>query len=136
MYLLSRVTLRIVLLGSLLLTTTAMVSAQQTGQQPPTPSDNTKVNERDRSDNQLTADQQKDNPSDRQLTQQIRRPIVQDNSLSTYAHNIKVISQNGKVTLKGPVPSEDEKRTLEAKANEIAGKDNVVSELSVVPTSK
>lgn len=56
-----------------------------------------------------------------------------DKSLSTYAHNVKVISQNGMVTLKGPVQSEDEKSAIEAKAAEIVGKDKVTSQLEVKP---
>lgn len=103
-------------------------------QQPAT--DNTKTNQVDRSDNQPTADQQKENQSDRELTQQIRQAIMHDKSLSTYAHNVKVISQNGTVTLKGPVRSDDERREIEAKASEVAGKDKVVNELTVVPDRK
>jgi osmotically-inducible protein OsmY len=61
----------------------------------------------------------------------IRRALMEDKSLSTYAHNVKVISQNGKVTLKGPVRSEEEKSTVESKANEIAGSGNVTSEITV-----
>ena len=57
----------------------------------------------------VTADQQKANPSDRDTTRQIRRAIVKDKSISTYGHNVKIITQNGMVTLKGPVRSEDEK---------------------------
>src|ERR1700739_2454385 len=60
-------------------------------QQPAT--DNTKMNQADRND-QSTADQQKDNRSDRELTQHIRQAILEDKSLSTYAHNVKIISQN------------------------------------------
>ena len=102
-------------------------------QQPAT--DNTKMNQADRND-QPTADQQKDNRSDRELTQHIRQAIMEDKSLSTYAHNVKIISQNGVVTLKGPVRSDDERRAIEAKANEVAGKDKVVNELTVVPDQK
>src|ERR1700733_1785465 len=89
------------------------------GQQ--TAPDNTKVNERDRSKDEPTADQQKDNRSDRDITQQIRQSLMKDKSLSTYAHNVKIITQNGQVTLKGPVRSEDEKRRVEAKPPEEAG---------------
>ena len=103
--------------------------------QQPAP-DNTKMNQADRSNDRPTADQQKDNPSDRELTQHVRQAIMEDKSLSTYAHNVKIISQNGIVTLKGPVRSEDEKRAIEAKANEVAGKDKVVNELTVVPDQK
>ena len=95
--------------------------------------DNTKMNSRDRNPGQATADQQKENRSDRDLTREIRRSIMQDKSLSTYAHNVKIISQNGMVTLKGPVRSEDEKNMVESKASEIAGKDKVTSQLEVKP---
>src|ERR1700730_4507353 len=64
------------------------------GQQTAAP-DNTKTNQRDRNDNAVTADQQKENRSDRELARQIRRSIVKDKSLSTYAHNVKVVVQNG-----------------------------------------
>lgn len=93
--------------------------------------DNTKVNKRDRSASEPTADNQKENASDRELTKKIRRAIVTDKSLSTYAHNIKIIARNGTVTLKGPVHSADEKRAVEAKAAEIAGNGNVKSEIDV-----
>ncbi len=83
--------------------------------------DNTKVNQRDREPGAATADKQKMNKADRELTQNIRRAIIADKSLSTYAHNIKVISQNGVVTLKGPVHSEEEKKSIESKAAEVAG---------------
>jgi hyperosmotically inducible periplasmic protein len=91
------------------------------------------VNERDRNKNEPTADQQKENRSDRDITQQIRQSIMKDKSLSTYAHNVKVITQNGQVTLKGPVRSEDEKKTVEAKATEVAGDNKVTSELDIKP---
>jgi len=96
------------------------------------PADNTKMNQRDRNSAEATADQQKENSSDRQLTQQIRRSLVQDKSLSTYAHNVKIVTQNGNVTLKGPVKSEVEKAAIEQKAAEAAGgADKVRSELQV-----
>ena len=62
--------------------------------------DNTKVNKQDRAKGAPTADQQKENAGDRDLTQKIRQSIMKDKSLSTYAHNVKVIAQNGQVTLK------------------------------------
>ncbi len=113
-----------VLLGSL-----GVLWGQQDTQDQP--ADNTKVNQRDRNKAEPTADQQKNNPADRQLAQQIRKALVKDKSLSTYAHNIKVIAQNGVVTLKGPVKSEEEKQAIEAKAAEIAGADKVTSEIQV-----
>jgi osmotically-inducible protein OsmY len=96
-----------------------------------TPADNTKVNTRDRAKGAVTADQQKENATDRDLTQKIRRSLTQDKSLSSYAHNVKVITQEGQVTLKGPVRSEQEKQTVEAKAVAVAGSGHVTNELSV-----
>ena len=118
----------------LLLGAGVLASAQEpTTQQASPAADNTKVNERDRSQNEPTADQQKDNRSDRDITQQIRQSIMKDKSLSTYAHNVKIITQNGQVTLKGPVRSEDEKKTVEAKATEVAGENKVTSQLDIKP---
>jgi hyperosmotically inducible protein len=79
-----------------------------------------------------TADQQSLDKRDRDLTQQIRKSIVDDKSLSTYAHNVKIVSQNGTVTLRGPVRSEDEKAAIEAKAKAIAGLSSVNDEMTVV----
>ena len=95
--------------------------------------DNTKVNKRDRSPGQATADQQKENTSDREIARRIRRALMNDKSLSTYAHNVKVIAQDGKVTLKGPVRSEEEKKTVEAKATEVAGAGHVTNQISIAP---
>jgi hyperosmotically inducible periplasmic protein len=107
------------------------LSAQTTNRQPTAP-DNTKVNKADRDQNRPTADQQKENRSDREITRQIRRSITQDKALSSYAHNVKIITQNGNVTLRGPVRSEEDKNAIEAKANEIAGNTHVKSEIQVV----
>jgi hyperosmotically inducible periplasmic protein len=106
--------------------------AQSTDQQATSP-DNTKMNAQDRDKAVPTADQQKDNRSDREITQQIRQSLVKDKSLSTYGHNVKIITQNGQVTLKGPVRSDDEKKAIEAKATEIAGENKVTSELKIKP---
>lgn len=73
------------------------------------------------------------NPADRELTHKIRKAIHEDTSLSTYAHNIKIISQDGKVTLRGPVRSEDEKNNIEAKAVAVAGQGNVTDLLEIAP---
>ena len=104
------------------------VSAQQNP-----PPDNTRVNQRDRSTGAPTADQGKNNLSDRDIMQKIRRSVMDDKSLSTYAHNVKIISQNGRVTLKGPVRSDDEKQNVERKAREVAGEGNVDNQLTVKP---
>ena len=98
--------------------------------------DNTKVkNKRDRKSSAVTADQQKETDTDRETTANIRRALMDSKELSTYAHNVKIITQNGMVTLKGPVRSEEEKKTVEAKATEIAGTGKVKSMISVKPKS-
>jgi len=95
--------------------------------------DNSKRNQQNQNTDRPTADQQSENSADRQLSQQIRQAIVADKSLSTYAHNVKIISQDGQVTLRGPVRSKEEKRIVESKAAEIAGAGKVTSELQVAP---
>ena len=106
----------------------AIPTAVANAQPPP---DNSKVNTRDKSKGAQTADQQKENAADRELTRSIRRSLMDDKDLSSYAHNVKIISQGGKVTLKGPVRSEDEKRVVEAKATEVAGEGHVTNQMSV-----
>ena len=96
--------------------------------------DNTAVNKRDQNPGEATADQQKMNAADRALTAKIRKAVIADKSLSTYAHNVKIISQNGTVTLKGPVHSDDEVKSIIAMATEGAGSpDKVVNQMSVKP---
>ncbi len=95
--------------------------------------DNTKMNKGDAQKGAITADQQKMNLADREITRKIRAAIVGDKSLSTYAHNIKIITQDGKVTLKGPVRTEKEKADVEAKAAAVAGATNVTSEIAIAP---
>jgi hypothetical protein len=96
-----------------------------------TPPDNTKNNQ---NQTNPSADQQKMNPADRAITQKIRKAIHDDKSLSIYAHNIKIITQDGKVTLRGPVRSEDEKNNLQAKAVAVAGEENVTNQLEIAPS--
>jgi hyperosmotically inducible protein len=97
--------------------------------------DNTKVNTRDRAKTAVTADQQSETAADRDMTKQIRQAVMADKSLSTYAHNVKIVTRGGKVTLRGPVRSEDEKQTLAAKATEIAGAGKVTNEITIAPAS-
>src|SRR5664279_6557409 len=86
----------------------------------PQAADNSKVNQQDRQQSSPTADQQKNNTSDLNLTREIRRSLTSDKSLSTYAHNVKIIAQSGKVTLKGPVRSDEEREAILAKATQVA----------------
>jgi osmotically-inducible protein OsmY len=115
--------------GSLLLGVSLSAAPRLQDQQQPAP-DNTKQN---KNQSNPSADQQKMNAADRELTRKIRKVIHDDSNLSTYAHNIKIIAQNGKVTLRGPVRSEEEKANIEAKALEVAGQGNVSNELQVAP---
>jgi osmotically-inducible protein OsmY len=93
--------------------------------------DNSGVNVRDRGDNTLTAGDQSNSKADLHLTAAIRRAIVKDGSLSMMAHNIKIISTNGAVTLRGPVKSDQEKEVIASKAQAIAGADKVDNQLEV-----
>ncbi|MCU1335742.1 MAG: transport-associated protein [Bryobacterales bacterium] len=90
-------------------------------------------NTRENKNNSPTADQQKETKGDRELAAKIRKSITSDKSLSTYAHNVKVIAQNGEVTLKGPVRSEQESQAIQAKAQEVAGSAKIHNELTVAP---
>lgn len=116
------------LMGVSLLAVPAPQQSQDTQQPAP---DNSKTNKRDRDKTAATADQQKMSPTDRDLTRKIRAALHQDKSLSTYAHNIKIVTREGHVTLKGPVRSEEEKTAIESKATEIAGSGKVINELDV-----
>jgi hyperosmotically inducible periplasmic protein len=112
----------------LLLSSLTLLQAQGTATAP----DNTGQNKQDRDPSTMTADQQKNNVSDRDLAREVRRAIVKDKSLSTYGHNVKVIAQNGTVTLKGPVQSEEEKHAIASKAAEVVGgSDKVRDELEI-----
>jgi hypothetical protein len=98
--------------------------------------DDTAVNKRDRSDAELTADQQKNNRSDLQLTAEIRRAIMKDKTLSTNAHNVKIIVRDGLVTLKGPVASQAEKDKVERNALDVlgaGGSEKLTSEIGIAP---
>jgi hyperosmotically inducible periplasmic protein len=98
---------------------------------PPAAPDNSGVNVRDRNPETMTADQQSNAKGDVELTRRIRRAVVKDNSLSMMAHNVKIISANGSVILRGPVKTEEEKAAIARKAQAIAGADKVDNQLEV-----
>jgi osmotically-inducible protein OsmY len=79
----------------------------------------------------MTADQQSNAKSDVELTRKIRRAVVKDHSLSMLAHNVKIVSANGSVTLRGPVKTEEEKTAVAGKAQAIAGAGKVNNQLEV-----
>jgi hyperosmotically inducible protein len=93
--------------------------------------DNSAVNVRDRAPGAMTAGQQSNSTSDVELTRRIRRAVVQDHSLSMLAHNVKIISTNGAVMLRGPVKTEEEKTAIANKAQAIAGAGKVDNQLEV-----
>jgi hyperosmotically inducible protein len=98
--------------------------------------DNAKSNKVDASNATATAQAQTNNAADLDLTKRIRQSVMADKSLSTYAHNIKIVTVNGSVTLNGVVRSEAEKGAIEMKAANIAGKSKVTSDLKVAPSNK
>jgi hyperosmotically inducible periplasmic protein len=93
--------------------------------------DNSGINARDRNAQATTADQQSNAASDVELTRKIRRAVINDHSLSMLADNVKIISTNGRVILRGPVKTEEEKAAIASKAQEIAGTDKVDNQLEV-----
>ena len=108
--------------------------AAEQPQSPPaqTAPDNTGRNVRDRSGATLTPGDQSESEADRTLTQRIRQAVVADDSLSTTAHNVKIITVNGVATLRGPVKSAKEKATIDAKAQQIAGATKVKNHLEII----
>ena len=95
------------------------------------PYDNTGINVRDRNSGAMTACQQSNSSGDLALTRRIRKSIMRDHSLSMMAKNVKIVSANGGVTLRGPVKTQKEKSRVAAKAKAIAGVDNVDDQLEV-----
>ena len=96
---------------ALVVASTAMLSGAAAAQQQTAP-DNTKRNKAEAT----TADQQKNNKADVETTRRIRKSIVDDKALSTYAHNIKIVTEDGQVTLTGPVNTPQEQAAVAAKA--------------------
>ena len=95
------------------------------------PPDNTGRNERDRSRDTLTPGDQGGSDSDREITRQIRRAITSNSQFSTTAGNIKIITQDGKVTLRGPVDSQQEQQSLADLAKKVQGVSTVDNQLEV-----
>jgi hyperosmotically inducible periplasmic protein len=83
--------------------------------------DNTKVNKRDTNSAALTPLDQGNNETDLKITQQIRQAVMDNGSLSFTAKNVKIITNGGKVTLRGPVKTEQERSAIDAAARKVAG---------------
>lgn len=112
----------------------ALIALQSAGAQTVPSADNTNSNQTDPS-NKVTADAQKENETDRGLVQRIRKSLMAEKDLSTYAHNVKIVAIGGQVTLNGVVRSDKEKNKVASLAEEVAGKHNVVNDLKVAPKS-
>lgn len=97
--------------------------------------DNTARNERDRGAT-LTPGDQAENEHDRTITQTIRKAIMDDAALSTYGKNIKIITIQGVVTLRGPVNSENEKVAIDQKAKAVSGVKSVDNQIEIVHIEK
>ena len=93
--------------------------------------DNSATNVRDRSGDSITAIDQADSAEDLRITQSIRKAVVADDALSVNAQNVKIITNDGQVTLRGPVKTEDEKKAIEGKAKQVAGVKNVDNQLEI-----
>jgi osmotically-inducible protein OsmY len=100
--------------------TDVLNTGQETSTDQSKDADNTARNKRDRNDATLTPGDQGNTKEDIEVTRQIRRALVKDKSLSTTAKNVKIITKEGKVTLRGPVKTEAEKLAIVAKAKEVA----------------
>jgi hyperosmotically inducible protein len=104
---------------------------RQATQTPAVEADNTGRNVRDRGGETKTPGDQSESEADRTITQNIRKALTADDSLSTNAKNVKIITNDGVVTLRGPVNSQEEKAEIEAKAKQVAGVKNVDNQLEV-----
>lgn len=116
--------------GFLLVALTSFNVLAQTPADGTRPNDNSKTN-KSAVHTDASADAQKNDKTDLELTRQIRRSVIADKSLSTYAHNVKIVAIDGTVTLNGVVRSSDEKMSVAAKAVAVAGQDHVVDRMTI-----
>lgn len=120
----------ILLFAALLVFGCSKEPAEEKVTQTPAP-DNSGTNVRDRDDQTKTAGDQSESEADRTISQNIRQSLTSDDSLSTNGKNVKVITIDGKVTLRGPVKSDQEKAAIAAKAQQVAGVKNVDNQLEI-----
>ena len=93
--------------------------------------DNTATNERDRSGETQTSGDQSNSSADLKITQAIRQALMKDGELSMTAKNVKIITDNGQVTLRGPVKNAQEKAKIDQVARSAAGGAKIVDQLDV-----
>ncbi len=98
--------------------------------------DNTERNKRDRAEGASTAGQRGESEADREITRKVRKALTDDENLSTYVKNVNEVTRDGRVTLKGLVNSEEEKRSLEKFAVSVAGQASLSSQIEVVKKGK
>ena len=120
-------------LGVWSVTTTSAADPSTKGEAADNAPDNTGRNVRDRGGDTLTSGDQSESEADRAITQKIRHAVVSDDSLSVSAHNVKIITANGAVTLRGPVKSEEERKKIAVMAEQVAGAGKVQNHLEVAP---
>jgi hyperosmotically inducible periplasmic protein len=124
--------LKFPLYGCMGLTCVALLPIASFAQDQTSPPTATQDNSAKNKVHSRTADQQSEVTSDRMLTKKVRQSLIGDKSLSTYGHNVKIITKDGVVTLKGPVHSEEEKSAIASKAAEVVGgQDKVTNQLTV-----
>ena len=117
--------------ASLVLTSVSMISLAAVAADEKTDADNTALNQRDRSGDTATSGDQSNNSADLKITQAVRQALVKDGELSSTAKNIKVITANGQVTLRGPVNNAQEKAKVDQIARSAAGGAQIVDQLDV-----
>ena len=116
------------LLASLFIVLTVAACSKSDNSQSSAPSDNQMAS---RADKGVTASDQPENDADRKIIQEVRQALTSDSSLSTSAQNVTVVSNNGKVTLRGSVKDDSEKQKIVNKATQVAGASNVDNQLTV-----
>ena len=117
---------------SVVVVTAAAVSMAALAADEKTNSDNTATNKRDRSGETNTSGDQSNSSADLKITQAVRRALMKDGELSTTAKNIKVITANGQVTLRGPVNNAQEKAKIDQIARSAASGAQIVDQLDVI----
>ena len=116
------------ILASLLIALTLAACSKSDNSQSSAPSDNQMASKADKG---VTASDQPENDADRKIIQEVRQALTADSSLSTSAQNVTVVSNNGKVTLRGSVKDDSEKQKIVSKATQVAGVTNVDNQLTV-----
>jgi hyperosmotically inducible protein len=97
------------------------------------PADNSGRNQRDADGATVQPTDQSNSKADLEITQAVRKAVTSDDSLSTNAQNVKIVTTGGVVTLRGPVKNDAEKNSIATKAKSVAGVSRVDNQLEVAP---